>query len=695
MDESSEAILVFDMRSERWVRRIATPPELAHSHCAVAADGKRFIYMVSGQLGPQCRPAVRDAFAYDTIDDRWHRLPPLPEPRYAAAMEVWRGRLHVIGGAAADRWTPTADHWSLDVAGGAAGGEWRTETPIPVAGMHRASAVVGDTLYVLGGQQGDFQAIPGDPECRCSGRTRETYLACGFRLDDPSGAWTPVADMPIATSHCDFATLVVDDRVLLLGGQIYKDPHQFYLRISDTIQVYDVAEDRWTILDYLPYRLKIPVAGRLGDKLIVATGQRGKGDGDKPDRITSDTWKAILPPAARGRAARRDGALAGKTLLMISHDLSRTGSPLLLMETARALIDIGADVRVASAADDVEGWTLASEFRVPRIPIETAIALAGDADVVVANTSSEPTKAWVRECLATSPGVARRLVWWIHEIDVERYRPGMEPVGDAALALFDSEAARSAWAGTVSLPADARVVHPALSEAFVETAAQQHLPFPEDRRRTRSPRCPRLGREEIRARLGVAPDDFLLCSIGTFVPHKGQRMLIRTVARAAAERGLALKLAIVGFRDSAQRAAVLGQLTTQERRVLSPSRAYVNQAEYAAFYLASDAFVMNSQGEAGRGECFGRVTVEAMAFGLPVLGTAAGGTTEIVSEGVTGLLFPLGEDGQGGLADHIENLARNPALAQALGRAGRERALGHFRQERFLAELGEAVASLG
>lgn len=47
---------------------------------------------------------------------------------------------------------------------------------------------------------------------------------------------------------------------------------------------------------------------------------------------------------------------------------------------------------------------------------------------------------------------------------------------------------------------------------------------------------------------------------------------------------------------------------------------------------------MNSQ---GNGEPFGRVTIEAMAFGLPVLGTDAGGTKEIVLDGKTGLLHDL------------------------------------------------------
>ena len=65
-------------------------------------------------------------------------------------------RLHFVGGAAADRSTPTADHWSLAVCDGlAAESEWRA---VPLAAMHRASATVEGDLFVFGGQQGDCVA---------------------------------------------------------------------------------------------------------------------------------------------------------------------------------------------------------------------------------------------------------------------------------------------------------------------------------------------------------------------------------------------------------------------------------------------------------------------------------------------------------------------------------------------------------
>ena len=170
IDRVLSAVDVLDMRVGRWITRLYAPDEMAHSHLAVANDGARHIFVVSGQWGNHCRPAVTSAFALDTATGRWVSLPPLPEPRYAAAAAIWRGRLHVFGGSRADRRTAATSHRSLAVADGrATDASWRPEPPIPLGGPHRACAVIDNRLYVFGGQEGDYIPIPGDEECRCTG----------------------------------------------------------------------------------------------------------------------------------------------------------------------------------------------------------------------------------------------------------------------------------------------------------------------------------------------------------------------------------------------------------------------------------------------------------------------------------------------------------------------------------------------
>ena len=63
--------------------------------------------------------------------------------------------------------------------------------------------------------------------------------------------------------------------------------------------------------------------------------------------------------------------------------------------------------------------------------------------------------------------------------------------------------------------------------------------------------------------------------------------------------------------------------------------------------------------------------LEAMAFGKPVVATAAGGISEVVDDGVTGLLVPPRDPHA--LASALRQVLSDDALAERMGRAGRRR----------------------
>jgi glycosyltransferase involved in cell wall biosynthesis len=75
-------------------------------------------------------------------------------------------------------------------------------------------------------------------------------------------------------------------------------------------------------------------------------------------------------------------------------------------------------------------------------------------------------------------------------------------------------------------------------------------------------------------------------------------------------------------------------------------------------------------------ESFGRVAVEAMAAGLPVIGTRGGGIAEIVVDGVTGLLAAPNDPDD--LAIKLQSLIDAPDLCAQFGAAGRARAEAHY-----------------
>jgi starch synthase len=81
-------------------------------------------------------------------------------------------------------------------------------------------------------------------------------------------------------------------------------------------------------------------------------------------------------------------------------------------------------------------------------------------------------------------------------------------------------------------------------------------------------------------------------------------------------------------------------------------------------------------------EPLGIVNLEAMACETAVVASAIGGIPEVVADGLTGILvayLPVpAEEFEAGLADAVNTLCGDPARAEAMGRAGRERAVHEF-----------------
>lgn len=159
--------------------------------------------------------------------------------------------------------------------------------------------------------------------------------------------------------------------------------------------------------------------------------------------------------------------------------------------------------------------------------------------------------------------------------------------------------------------------------------------------------------------------------------YKGMDTLIIALPRLLT-RWPQLQLVLVGEGDDRAWLEDLAEKSGVALHVHFVSK--LSYAELASCYAACDIFALPS-----RGEGFGLVYLEAMAFAKPVIGGAHGGAPEVIKDGVTGYLVHHGDAVQ--LATCIETLLRDPALARSMGERGRERVTNEFRFNVFAKSL--------
>jgi glycosyltransferase involved in cell wall biosynthesis len=106
-----------------------------------------------------------------------------------------------------------------------------------------------------------------------------------------------------------------------------------------------------------------------------------------------------------------------------------------------------------------------------------------------------------------------------------------------------------------------------------------------------------------------------------------------------------------------------------------------------AVYAALDVLALTSLNEGTPVSA-----IEALAAGVPVVGTAVGGMADVVQDGETGLLAPSGD--VQALAGAILGLLGNRGRARALGAAGQRDVRARYSRERMVADMTALYRSL-
>jgi glycosyltransferase involved in cell wall biosynthesis len=173
---------------------------------------------------------------------------------------------------------------------------------------------------------------------------------------------------------------------------------------------------------------------------------------------------------------------------------------------------------------------------------------------------------------------------------------------------------------------------------------------------------------------------------GRIMPKKGQRHFIEA-ARIVRDAVPDAEFYIIGRATEEDRAY------EEECRALA-GRLGLDGALHWTGYLEEPLGLMASLDAcvhaAIEPEPFGRVVIEALALGVPVVATALGGPVEIIEDGVSGFLVPPGDAAS--IAAKVIDLLRDHGLADRVRRGGRDRVERAFSIEAYIAEIERVYA---
>jgi D-inositol-3-phosphate glycosyltransferase len=192
-------------------------------------------------------------------------------------------------------------------------------------------------------------------------------------------------------------------------------------------------------------------------------------------------------------------------------------------------------------------------------------------------------------------------------------------------------------------------------------------------------------RSTSREYYGLKQEDFVFGVLGRLDVLKGQHLAIEALAEIHA-KGKRGHLLIVGDSTLNEGEEYAGQLRKRAHQL--GLEAYIHfhphSHEVFHFYHAIDVFMLCS-----KGETFGTVTIEAMAMGLPIIGTDSSGTPEILDNGNSGLLVDA--DDSAGWPQAMLKMMDEPDFARALGSRAQHRFNDHYSKEISVRRLKEIV----
>lgn len=187
-----------------------------------------------------------------------------------------------------------------------------------------------------------------------------------------------------------------------------------------------------------------------------------------------------------------------------------------------------------------------------------------------------------------------------------------------------------------------------------------------------------IDQQFARKQLDLPPDELIVGYVGRMLPRKDVRNVVRAVARISAQSDLPVSLLLVGGETPDPDPAATPEIGELQRLAedlgIGERVRFVGKRQpdlLRLYYSAADVAVTTPWYEP-----FGLTPLEGMACGRPVIGSAVGGITYTIQDGITGFLVPPRDPEA--LAARLTQLVRNEALRHAMGQAARARVEREF-----------------
>lgn len=371
------------------------------------------------------------------------------------------------------------------------------------------------------------------------------------------------------------------------------------------------------------------------------------------------------------------------SILLVGHDASRTGAPIVQLSTLRWLVGRGVDARTVlvrggplvddfsalapctvlssrwSRAVEAVGAGLRSVGRTVTVPdraLHPTPVRSARADIVVANTlAALPTAVW----LTRRSGRGTTLVCHVHELDgaAQRLLPPGADDRQELLGAVDRFIATGACVADMLIgrlgvpPGKVEVV-----EAFID--------------------APRVAPDRVRQvadrwRAGSARP--IVLDSGAMIRRKGPERFVDLMEMLVSHHTRPLGVWLGGAADGPVRAEVLADV---QRAALEGALTVVAEVPDPLVHLAAADVVVSTAIE----DPYPLAVLESAALGVPVVGFESGGLAEVL-QGAGAASSVVGVGDLLGMRDRVEQLLEDPGLAQELGSA-----LSDLVRERHLTE---------